>query len=155
MIARVIAGRIGRFFTSEHIEQRLAFLQAKEAMLGHRVFAIDRVPTFCPGCPHNTSTHVPEGSRALAGIGCHYMASFMPDRRTATFSHMGGEGVPWVGQAPFTDERHIFANLGDGTYSTRASWRSARRWRPSTGPATAASRPAASPTRSSSTTRWR
>ena len=116
MIARVIAGRIGRFFTSEHIEQRLAFLQAKEALLGHRVFAIDRVPTFCPGCPHNTSTHVPDGSRALAGIGCHYMASFMPDRRTATFSHMGGEGVPWVGQAPFTDERHIFANLGDGTY---------------------------------------
>ena len=116
MIAKVIAGRIGRFFTSEHIEQRLAFLQAKEALLGHRVFAIDRVPTFCPGCPHNTSTHVPDGSRALAGIGCHYMASFMPDRRTATFSHMGGEGVPWVGQAPFTDERHIFANLGDGTY---------------------------------------
>ena len=116
MIAKVIAGRIGRFFTSEHIEQRLAFLQAKEALLGHRVFAIDRVPTFCPGCPHNTSTRVPEGSRAVAGIGCHYMVSFMPDRHTATFSHMGGEGVPWVGQAPFTDERHIFANLGDGTY---------------------------------------
>ena len=116
MIAKVIAGRIGRFFTSEHIEQRLAFLQAKEALLGHRVFAIDRVPTFCPGCPHNTSTRVPDGSRAVAGIGCHYMVSFMPDRHTATFSHMGGEGVPWVGQAPFTDERHIFANLGDGTY---------------------------------------
>ena len=116
MIARVIAARIGRFFTSERIETRLAFLQAKEATLGQRVFALDRVPTFCPGCPHNTSTVVPEGSRAMAGIGCHYMATFMPDRRTGTFTHMGGEGVPWVGQAPFVDEGHIFANLGDGTY---------------------------------------
>ncbi|MCK6373793.1 MAG: indolepyruvate ferredoxin oxidoreductase family protein [Zoogloea sp.] len=116
MIARVIAARIGRFFTSERIESRLAFLQAKDQTLAHRVFAIDRVPTFCPGCPHNSSTKVPEGSRATAGIGCHYMASFMPDRRTGPFTHMGGEGVPWVGQAPFTDEPHIFANLGDGTY---------------------------------------
>ena len=116
MIARVIAARIGRFFTSERIESRLAFLLAKDCTLAHRVFAIDRVPTFCPGCPHNTSTQVPAGSRAVAGIGCHYMASFMPDRKTATFTHMGGEGVPWVGQAPFTDEPHIFANLGDGTY---------------------------------------
>jgi indolepyruvate ferredoxin oxidoreductase len=116
MIARVIAARIGRFFTSDRIEARLAFLQAKEATLGRRVFAIDRVPTFCPGCPHNTSTVVPEGSRAMAGIGCHYMATFMPDRKTGTFTHMGGEGVPWVGQAPFIDEPHIFANLGDGTY---------------------------------------
>ncbi|MDD3352229.1 indolepyruvate ferredoxin oxidoreductase family protein [Zoogloea sp.] len=116
MIARVIAVRIGRFFTSERIETRLAFLQAKEATLGRRVFAIDRVPTFCPGCPHNTSTVVPEGSRAMAGIGCHYMATFMPDRKTGTFTHMGGEGVPWVGQAPFLNEEHIFANLGDGTY---------------------------------------
>ena len=74
------------------------------------------MPTFCPGCPHNTSTKVPEGSRALAGIGCHYMTTWMPDRNTATFSHMGGEGVAWVGQAPFTETRHVFANLGDGTY---------------------------------------
>ncbi len=116
MIARVILARIGRFFTSARIESRLAFLQAKDHTLAHRVFAIDRVPTFCPGCPHNSSTKVPEGSRATAGIGCHYMASFMPDRRTGPFTHMGGEGVPWVGQAPFTDEPHIFANLGDGTY---------------------------------------
>ncbi len=116
LIAQVIAGRIGRFFTSERIETRLAFLKAKEQTLAHRVFAIDRVPTFCPGCPHNLSTHVPEGSRATAGIGCHYMVTLMPDRRTGAFTHMGGEGVPWVGQAPFTDEPHIFANLGDGTY---------------------------------------
>ncbi|MEO7336814.1 MAG: indolepyruvate ferredoxin oxidoreductase family protein, partial [Caldimonas sp.] len=75
----------------------------------------DRVPWFCSGCPHNTSTRVPEGSRAVAGIGCHYMAVWM-DRSTVTFSQMGGEGVSWVGQAPFTTEKHIFANLGDGTY---------------------------------------
>ncbi|TMW80068.1 indolepyruvate ferredoxin oxidoreductase family protein, partial [Thauera sp. UPWRP] len=116
MIARAIANRIGRFFTSERIEARLAFLQAKEAALARRAFQADRVPTFCSGCPHNTSTHVPEGSRALAGIGCHYMVTWMPERRAGTFTHMGGEGVPWVGLAPFTDEKHIFANLGDGTY---------------------------------------
>ncbi len=116
MIARVIASRIERFFTSERIRSRLAFLEAKERTLAARNFAIDRVPTFCSGCPHNTSTHVPEGSRALAGIGCHYMVTWMPERRTGTFTQMGGEGVPWVGQAPFTHEKHIFANLGDGTY---------------------------------------
>src|SRR5574337_383406 len=116
MIARVIADRIDRFFTSERIQARLAFLEAKEKALSDRVFQIDRVPTFCPGCPHNTSTHVPEGNRAMAGIGCHYMVTWMPERRTSTFTQMGGEGVPWVGQAPFTREKHIFANLGDGTY---------------------------------------
>jgi indolepyruvate ferredoxin oxidoreductase len=77
--------------------------------------AIQRTPYFCSGCPHNTSTRVPAGSRAVAGIGCHYMVTWM-DRNTATFTHMGGEGVTWVGQAPFTNEKHIFANLGDGTY---------------------------------------
>ncbi|MBW8880028.1 MAG: indolepyruvate ferredoxin oxidoreductase family protein, partial [Asticcacaulis sp.] len=75
-----------------------------------------RKPFFCAGCPHNTSTTVPEGSRATAGIGCHYMVQFMPDRHSEICTHMGGEGVTWVGQAPFTDEPHIFANLGDGTY---------------------------------------
>lgn len=74
-----------------------------------------RKPFFCSGCPHNTSTMVPQGSRAMAGIGCHYLVQTMP-RSTATFTQMGGEGVSWVGQAPFTDERHVFVNLGDGTY---------------------------------------
>ncbi len=115
IIARVIAARIGRFFTSPRIRERLAFLEAKEKALAQPAIAIQRSPYFCPGCPHNTSTRVPEGSRALAGIGCHYMAIWM-DRATATFSHMGGEGVAWVGQAPFTETRHVFANLGDGTY---------------------------------------
>ncbi len=74
-----------------------------------------RKPMYCAGCPHNTSTRVPEGSRAAAGIGCHYMAQWM-DRNTSTATHMGAEGVNWIGQAPFTDEPHIFANIGDGTY---------------------------------------
>ena len=75
----------------------------------------DRLPMFCAGCPHNTSTKVPEGSRASAGIGCHYMAQWM-DRETSTYTQMGGEGVNWTGQAPFTGEKHLFVNLGDGTY---------------------------------------
>ena len=74
-----------------------------------------RLPVYCPGCPHNLSTRVPEGSRAGAGIGCHYMAQWM-NRETHLPTHMGGEGATWIGQAPFTDERHLFVNLGDGTY---------------------------------------
>jgi indolepyruvate ferredoxin oxidoreductase len=115
-IARVIAERIGRFYTSPRIKERLAFLEAKERQLGGNVVPFVRTPYFCSGCPHNTSTKVPEGSRAVAGIGCHYLAQFM-DRSTATFTQMGGEGVPWIGQAPFTETPHIFANLGDGTYT--------------------------------------
>ena len=75
----------------------------------------DRQPWFCSGCPHNTSTKVPEGSRAMAGIGCHFMTIWM-DRGTVGFTQMGGEGVPWVGQQPFSHDQHMFANLGDGTY---------------------------------------
>jgi indolepyruvate ferredoxin oxidoreductase len=75
----------------------------------------ERMPWFCSGCPHNTSTVVPEGSRAMAGIGCHFMAVWM-DRSTIGFTQMGGEGVPWVGQQPFSNEQHVFANIGDGTY---------------------------------------
>ena len=116
MIARVIAQRIARFHTSPRIQERLAFLEAKERQLGGNVVPFVRTPYFCSGCPHNSSTKVPEGSRALAGIGCHYLAQFM-DRSTATFTQMGGEGVPWIGQAPFTETPHVFANLGDGTYS--------------------------------------
>ena len=115
MIAKAIASRIGRFYTSDRIKARLIFLEAKEKALAKPRVTVQRVPYFCSGCPHNTSTRVPEGSRATAGIGCHFMAVWM-DRSTATFSHMGGEGVAWIGQAPFTEERHVFANLGDGTY---------------------------------------
>ena len=115
IIAKAIASRIARFYTSDRIKARLAFLEAKEKALAKPRITTQRVPYFCSGCPHNTSTRVPEGSRATAGIGCHFMAVWM-DRSTATFSHMGGEGAAWIGQAPFTEERHIFANLGDGTY---------------------------------------
>ena len=120
-IARAIASRISRYFAGHPIEarvrERIAYLEAKESVL--KVSAPDpskdRIPHFCSGCPHNTSTKVPEGSRALAGIGCHYMALWM-DRETATFTHMGAEGATWIGAAPFTSEKHVFANLGDGTY---------------------------------------
>jgi indolepyruvate ferredoxin oxidoreductase len=114
-IAHVIAQRIGRFFTSPTIAARLEIIQAKQQAAKTPIVLAERKPHFCSGCPHNTSTKVPEGSRAVAGIGCHYMVTWM-DRQTSTFTHMGGEGVPWVGQAPFTEEKHIFANLGDGTY---------------------------------------
>ncbi len=119
MVARVIAQRIERLDihprTIEKIRSRVAFINAKEAALAKPKISLQRIPYFCSGCPHNTSTKVPEGSRATAGIGCHVMAIWM-DRSTSTFTHMGGEGVPWIGQAQFTNEKHIFANLGDGTY---------------------------------------
>ena len=91
------------------------WFNGRQATQMQAVAPVTRTPYFCSGCPHNTSTKVPEGSRAFAGIGCHFMALWM-DRSTETYTHMGGEGVPWVGVAPFTKEEHVFANLGDGTY---------------------------------------
>lgn len=115
-IAVVIGKRLLNRIDDDLLAQRVRFLEEKEAQkIVKHPNAIERVPYFCSGCPHNTSTKVPEGSRAIAGIGCHYMATWM-DRRTDTFSQMGGEGVAWVGQAPFTETAHVFANLGDGTY---------------------------------------
>ncbi|MDH4612700.1 indolepyruvate ferredoxin oxidoreductase family protein [Pseudomonas sp. BN102] len=115
MIARVIARRLAPIYSSEQIESRLAFLAAKEKALAEPKHKTVRTPHFCSGCPHNTSTKLPEGSRAQGGIGCHYMTQWM-DRDTDTFTQMGGEGATWIGQAPFTDTPHIFQNLGDGTY---------------------------------------
>jgi indolepyruvate ferredoxin oxidoreductase len=115
MIARAIAKRLAPIYTSDTIEQRLAFLAAKEKALAAPKHSTARTPHFCSGCPHNTSTKLPEGSRAQGGIGCHYMTQWM-DRNTDTFTQMGGEGATWIGQAPFTDTPHIFQNLGDGTY---------------------------------------
>ena len=123
IIARAIAQRVKKMGLdgdmAARIDAQLAILQAKESAM--QVLELgglkgaDRAPWFCSGCPHNTSTRVPEGSRAMAGIGCHFMATWM-DRSTVGFTQMGGEGVPWVGQQPFTTDQHIFANLGDGTY---------------------------------------
>ncbi len=124
LIARAIAKRLKKLGvdadTAAGIDARIALLDAKQTSqqaltLGVDAATTERTPWFCSGCPHNTSTKVPEGSRAVAGIGCHYMATWM-DRSTVTFSQMGGEGTSWIGQAPFTTDRHIFANLGDGTY---------------------------------------
>ena len=119
MVARVIAQRLEKLGMTaalgSQFRERLAFLDFKEKALAKPRVSAVRQPYFCSGCPHNTSTRVPEGSRATAGIGCHFMAVWM-NRNTATFTHMGGEGAPWIGQAPFTEEKHIFANLGDGTY---------------------------------------
>ncbi|MFW9610003.1 MAG: indolepyruvate ferredoxin oxidoreductase family protein [Aquaspirillum sp.] len=115
MIARAIAKRLETIFDSPIIHERLKFYQEKEAQLQQKREAIARVPHYCSGCPHNTSTKVPDGSRAVAGIGCHYMATWI-EPHTQTFTQMGGEGCTWIGQAPFTSEQHVFANLGDGTY---------------------------------------
>jgi indolepyruvate ferredoxin oxidoreductase len=116
-VALVIANRLMKHGgDSPELRQRLARLEAKEKLLNAPPPKVARTPYFCSGCPHNTSTRVPEGSRAMAGIGCHGMAIWMPDRRTSMISHMGGEGVTWIGQAPFTSETHVFQNLGDGTY---------------------------------------
>ena len=119
-IAGVIARRIQRLIpmeagAAERMAQVLQWMEAKEGELALPRANFPRVPHYCSGCPHNTSTQVPEGSRALAGIGCHYMVTWM-DRSTDTFTHMGGEGVTWSGQAPFTETPHVFQNLGDGTY---------------------------------------
>src|SRR6478752_5061954 len=121
-VAKLATSMVDRLLAMEIDPEIAALLRAKadwfhgrEASQVQNVVPITRTPYFCSGCPHNTSTKVPEGSRAMAGIGCHFMSLWM-DRSTETFTHMGGEGVPWVGISPFTDENHIFANLGDGTY---------------------------------------
>lgn len=121
LIARAIAKRLKKLGidadTTARIDAHLAVLEAKETSLQTLTLgaAAERTPWFCSGCPHNTSTKVPKGSRAMAGIGCHFMSIWM-DRSTVGFTQMGGEGVPWSGQQPFTTDQHIFANIGDGTY---------------------------------------
>jgi len=120
LIAQAIARRLKKLGVGADIaarmDARIGIIEAKErALAGGSTGGADRQPWFCSGCPHNTSTRVPEGSLAMAGIGCHFMAVWM-NRATVGFTQMGGEGVPWVGQAPFSQRPHMFANLGDGTY---------------------------------------
>jgi indolepyruvate ferredoxin oxidoreductase len=119
VVASALVARLRRLgHQSPLLEQRLARLEAfDQPATGHAPITLQRTPFFCSGCPHNTSTKLPEGSRAMAGIGCHGMVLSIPSRRTATITHMGGEGANWIGQAPFTNEAHIFQNLGDGTYT--------------------------------------
>ena len=116
MVARSIVGRLKTFSEMPDFDQRLARIEQIETGAQGSPPTILRTPYFCSGCPHNTSTRVPDGSRSMAGIGCHGMALWMPDRNTQTITHMGAEGVNWIGQAPFCKTDHIFQNLGDGTY---------------------------------------
>ncbi len=115
-----IARTLGRLLALEGVETET--LKARRGALDQAVRADNaeeiatRKPWFCSGCPHNTSTRLPEGARAYAGIGCHYMVQWM-DRETEGFTHMGGEGANWIGEAPFSTRRHVFQNLGDGTYN--------------------------------------
>ncbi|PWT76837.1 MAG: indolepyruvate ferredoxin oxidoreductase family protein, partial [Proteobacteria bacterium] len=113
-----IAVQIGRRIVELTRDSALAQRVADQEILQKREPekpAMDRTPYFCSGCPHNTGTRVPEASRALAGIGCHFMAQWM-NRNTAGFTQMGGEGAGWVGEAPFVNTKHVFQNIGDGTY---------------------------------------
>ncbi|MBT3627869.1 MAG: indolepyruvate ferredoxin oxidoreductase family protein [Rhodospirillaceae bacterium] len=115
-VVTAMARRFGAADGFEAVSARATYLaQRAEALAQTEQAKVVRIPYFCSGCPHNSSTKVPEGSRALAGIGCHFMVQWM-ERDTATFTHMGGEGANWIGQAPFSKTGHIFQNIGDGTY---------------------------------------
>jgi indolepyruvate ferredoxin oxidoreductase len=119
-IARVIAGRVARFHTSDRIRMRLAILDAKDVVLGKAGATPSRPAWYCSGCPHNTSTKVPEGSLALAGIGCHVMATAM-DRSTLGYTQMGAEGMSWVGEAPFSRRPTCSRTSATAPTSTRAA----------------------------------
>ena len=112
-IGERILARIG---PHEEIARRVAGLKEAQRILAETADVAVRIPYFCSGCPHNSSTVVPEGMRAYAGIGCHYMAQWM-DRSTLGYTQMGGEGANWIGEAPFSKRAHVFQNLGDGTYN--------------------------------------
>ena len=119
-IAIGVGERLLRFTRDDALQQKVQRLHQAQAMLADTKDASARSPYFCSGCPHNTSTRVPDGMRAYAGIGCHFMAQWM-DRSTEGFTHMGGEGANWVGEAPFSTRKHVFQNLGDGTYNHSGS----------------------------------
>jgi len=122
-VAEVALAIADRLPPGPHMERVHGYLnRVSAASMAAVTLAADQIrkPFFCSGCPHNTSTRLPEGSRALAGIGCHYMASFS-DPQTDLTSQMGGEGLSWAGASPFTSEDHVFVNLGDGTYNHSGS----------------------------------
>ena len=118
-VLRALAARLPEGFRTDRMRARLAELDALDAAAAAPV--AERTPFFCPGCPHNSSTRLPEGSRGLAGIGCHWLVTKQPERESLAFTQMGGEGVPWLGQMHFTGEAHVFANIGDGTWAHSGS----------------------------------
>ena len=115
-IIEVIAERISKFNSDSAVINQLDWFQKRNKSQENINAPLNRKPFFCSGCPHNTSLMVPEGKRALGGIGCHYMA-VNTVKGTEFFTQMGGEGTPWIGISPFSKEKHIYANLGDGTYT--------------------------------------
>ncbi len=115
-IAICIGERLLKYGNNEALAKHVAFLKDAQKVLRETQSVATREPYFCAGCPHNSSTVVPEGARAYAGIGCHYMVQWM-DRSTLGFTQMGGEGANWMGEAPFSKRKHIFQNIGDGTYN--------------------------------------
>src|ERR1700720_3666247 len=115
-VAICIGERLLKYVCNEDLSARVARLKEAQRALAETQDIAVRIPYFCSGCPHNSSTVVPEGSRGYAGIGCHYMAQWM-DRSTSGFTQMGGEGANWIGEAPFSKRPHVFQNLGDGTYN--------------------------------------
>jgi indolepyruvate ferredoxin oxidoreductase len=119
-IAICIGERLLGYVRNDDLAARVAQLKEAQRALAETQDVAARIPYFCSGCPHNSSTVVPEGSRAYAGIGCHYMAQWM-DRSTLGFTQMGGEGANWIGEAPFSKRAHVFQNLGDGTYNHSGS----------------------------------
>ena len=115
-IAVALGERLLRYHRNDDLAGRVARLKEAQAVLAITSDVSNRTPHFCSGCPHNSSTKVPEGHRAYAGIGCHYMVQWM-DRATDGFTQMGGEGANWVGEHHFSKRDHVFQNLGDGTYN--------------------------------------
>ncbi|NSY38068.1 indolepyruvate ferredoxin oxidoreductase family protein [Leisingera sp. ANG59] len=114
LLAPIVAARLDKFFPEENLPAKAAALTAEPPKVLN-VPGATRTPYFCSGCPHNTSTKLPEGSKAFSGIGCHVMASWM-DRETAGYAQMGGEGVPWTVASQFNGNKHVFQNLGEGTW---------------------------------------
>src|SRR5580700_1709358 len=119
-VAICIGERLLRYVGNDEIASRVARLKEAQRILAETEDIAVRIPYFCSGCPHNSSTVVPQGSRAYAGIGCHYMAQWM-DRSTSGYTQMGAEGTNWIGEAPFSKRAHVFQNLGDGTYNHSGS----------------------------------
>ena len=115
LLTTLIATRLLARELPSAIKQRL-HAEIDQRQIEQPMASMVRTPWFCSGCPHSSSTVVPEGSRALSGIGCHAMVLFMPGRNTGNFTQMGAEGANWIGQAPFSPDKHIFQNIGDGTY---------------------------------------